>query len=76
MEIASPENDYEKKIHSNIDRVGWHLTSVSSQDSYSYSYSIGLFKTFGHPEVIVVGLPPDVAYSVVKDMVKSIIHSL
>jgi hypothetical protein len=40
-----------------IDRHGWHIMTVAGNDSNPiFSYSTGLFHSYGHPEVIVLGL--------------------
>lgn len=48
------------KVLSDIDRVGWHVTGVFAQQNETgseWAFSIGLFHSFGHPEVIIFGLP-------------------
>ncbi len=48
------------KVLNDIKRVGWHTLGVSpstGEDGPHWAFSIGLYHTFGHPEVIVMGLP-------------------
>jgi hypothetical protein len=48
------------KVLNDIKRVGWHTLGVSptmGEDGPNWAFSIGLYQTFGHPEVIVLGLP-------------------
>jgi hypothetical protein len=43
-----------------IQRVGWHVTGVfakQNEEGPEWAFSIGLFHSFQHPEVIVFGLP-------------------
>ena len=54
-------NDYERRVLENIERVGCHVTSVFDRDGSSppFSYSVGIARTCGAPELIVVGVPSD-----------------
>ena len=48
------------KVLSDIKRVGWHTLGVSQsqgEDGPHWAFSIGLYYSFNHPEVIVLGLP-------------------
>lgn len=46
----------ERKIHEDVARYGWHAMNVLPEgDRPGFQYSIGFFKTFGHPEVLIVG---------------------
>jgi len=48
------------KVLQDIQRVGWHVTSVFARkedEGPEWAFSIGLFHSFCHPEVIVHGLP-------------------
>jgi len=48
------------KVLQDIQRVGWHATGVfasEGEEGPEWAFSIGLFHSFGHPEIIVMGLP-------------------
>jgi hypothetical protein len=48
------------KVLEDIQRVGWHVTGVfasEGEEGPEWAFSIGLFHSFGHPEVVVFGLP-------------------
>ena len=57
----------EQRILDDIEQYGCHVTSVFDPDQSepSFSYSIGLTKTLAVPEVIVVGVRPDLGHSLV-----------
>lgn len=62
----SEDND----ILQSVERTGWHTVGVEwSEDSPSFLYTIGLGTSWDHPEVIVFGLPNEVAYSIVATVV-------
>jgi len=63
---------YEEKIKellgnilTNIDEVGWHVTGVFAdpkKNTPPFCYSVGLFSSYEHPELIVFGLPHETAH--------------
>jgi hypothetical protein len=60
-------NDYERTVLRNVEAFGWHCTSVTQEDEGDdppFTYTVGLFKTFGAPEIIMFGLSQDVAHSI------------
>jgi hypothetical protein len=55
-------------VLSDIKRVGWHTLGVSTrqgEDGLNWAFSIGLYHSFGHPEVILFGLPVQTCMEVV-----------
>jgi hypothetical protein len=64
-EHAAHDIAAEKKIISDVEQYGFHVAQVHG-DGYSpgFSYTIGLFKTYGYPELICFGLNQDLLHSV------------
>lgn len=63
---AVNEEDRERKLVSDIEEVGWHVIMVPEDDEGpSFAYSIGLFHTFGHPEIIIFGLDLDLSHQMI-----------
>ncbi len=63
----TPMNDYERTVLANVEKFGWHCTSVaprSGDEGESFSYTIGLSQTFDSTELIMFGLPSDTAHSI------------
>ena len=49
------END--RTLLSKVEQHGWHLVGIgSSNEEPAYVFSVGLYHTFGHPEVCIFGL--------------------
>ncbi len=52
----------------NVEKFGWHCTSVypreGDEDSPRFSYTVGLFETYGASELIIFGLSGDTAHSI------------
>ena len=52
-----------------IENHGWAVIRISADaDGPSFAYSIGLYQTFEHPEIIIVGLHPDTAHKLINDV--------
>ena len=50
----------DRKLLADIHTVGWHTTGVFAQQNEEgpeWAFSVGLFQSFAHPEVILFGLP-------------------
>ena len=48
---------------------GWIVMRISADSpGPDFAYSIGLVRTYGHPEIIIVGLPMDVAHQIINDV--------
>lgn len=64
-EHAEHDAAAEKRISSDVEKYGFHIAQVSG-DGYSpsFSYTIGLSKTYGYPELICFSLNPDLLHSV------------
>jgi len=59
-------DDSDRKLLSDIDRVGWHVVMIPEEDGTpGWSFSVGLFKSFNHPEVVVFGLPLELSEQVI-----------
>ncbi len=53
----------------NIEKYGLQVIMVGSTDYFpSFAYSIGLFKTYKHPEIICFGLPDNLGHIIINDV--------
>ncbi len=56
----------EKKLIDHITEYGWHVLKVQGDDSGpGFCYSVGLYKTFDVPELVIVGLPLDLGHEII-----------
>jgi hypothetical protein len=63
---AVTEDDRERKVVSDIEDFGWHVSLImEDDDGPSFAYSIGLFQNFGHPEIIIFGLDLEVLHGMI-----------
>ena len=51
----------DKVLLSDIDNYGWHCVSIEDAE-IPYCFSVGFFQSFQQPELIIIGLPPNVAH--------------
>ena len=57
------------KLQENIDLYGLQVQHVLEDESCpGFSYSIGLFETYKHPEIIMVGLKQQLAHTLINNM--------
>lgn len=53
----------DEKLLADVKEYGWHVVKILDIDELpGWAFSIGLFKNFGHPEIIVFGLDLDVMH--------------
>jgi hypothetical protein len=59
-------DDRDRKLLADVDQYGWHLVGIEQDDTGpGFAYSIGLNRSFGHPEILVIGLAVDVMFGMV-----------
>ncbi|MBI3606762.1 MAG: DUF4262 domain-containing protein [Nitrospirae bacterium] len=57
----------DRQVIHDVNTVGWHVVQVTPQGAHhGWAFSIGLFHTFRHPEVVVFGLPDDVMATLIQ----------
>jgi hypothetical protein len=45
----------EQHIRESVEKVGWAVLGIPEEEGPAFAYSIGMFRTLGHPEVIMIG---------------------
>jgi len=61
------------KIKTNIEHYGLHVIKVlEDENNPPFGYSIGLFETYGHPEILIVGLKLDLIHSLINIIAEKI----
>ena len=63
--------DHQEQIHLDIARIGWHVVKVlegAEADEPPFAYTVGLTRSFGHPELMIVGLDLDDMHAVLNDL--------
>jgi hypothetical protein len=61
-----PADEHDRKLLADVERHGWHVIGVEEdEEGPAFAYSIGLYRSFGHPEMIVFGLPVQVMHRII-----------
>lgn len=65
VSMRQPKDEHERKALADVEEHGWHVLKVlEDNEGPAFAYTVGLYHSFRHPELIVVGLPLDVGHSV------------
>ena len=63
----------ERRVLDDISEYGWHCVGIlPDEDSVAYSFTIGLYQSYGHPELIIFGLKSNVAHKVLANAVEAL----
>jgi hypothetical protein len=55
--LPQPENAFDEKLVADVRAYGWHciLVGAAGEAEPPFAYTVGLFHTYDHPELILVG---------------------
>ena len=63
------EHELINQIKINIEKYGLQVMGISATNYLpSFSYSVGLYESYQHPEIICFGLPTDLAHLIINDV--------
>jgi hypothetical protein len=72
-DLPEPHDDHDRKLLADVARHGWHVIGVEEdEEGPAFAYSIGLYHSFKHPEIIVLGLPVDVMHRIINAVGKQV----
>lgn len=61
-------DQYEEKALSDIEKYGCHILHVMEEDEYPrFTYSVGIEKKTGQPELIITGLKQEIAHWMINE---------
>jgi hypothetical protein len=64
--LPDPADEHDRKLLADVEQPGWHVIAVQEdEEGPGFAYSIGLYHTFEHPEVILFGLPVRVMHQTI-----------
>jgi len=56
----------DEKLVADVKEYGWHVVKILEKDETpGWAFSVGLYKNFNHPEIVVFGLNDEVAHSLI-----------
>ena len=57
------EDEHDRKLLADVEQFGWHMVGIEQDnEGPAFVYSVGLYQTFRHCEILVVGLSVDVMF--------------
>ena len=66
-------DDLEKIVVANVNEFGWHCVNViEDNDHPCWSYTIGLYETWQHPELIIIGRSRATSQGILKTLADDI----
>ncbi len=68
--LSLTNDEKERLVKDDVERDGWSVIYVFDDEETlpPFAYSVGFFKTFGHPEIIIVGTTDALANPVINNM--------
>ena len=62
--LRTAQDDSDRTVLGDVARVGWHIVGITEDVDPPlppYAFSVGMYYTLGSPELVVAGLPAEVA---------------
>jgi hypothetical protein len=73
LELRPAKDDSDRKLLSDVETCGSHMVAIEKEDDCpEYIFTVGLYYSFEHPEIAIMGLPRDVMYQFLQDVVHQI----
>jgi hypothetical protein len=70
--LPDAQDDYDRAVLGDIERIGWSVIQIEPDNPGEpgpvYSFSVGLFHTHDHPEIILLGLKHAVAGEIINNI--------
>lgn len=67
--FPTPTDDQDRALLSDVEGHGWHVVKVPEiENSPGWAFSIGLHHSFGHPEIVVFGLPDELLHQMINSL--------
>src|SRR5262245_41947939 len=69
--LPAPMDERDRAILGDIQRVGWSVIQIENEEDDpgpTYSFSVGIFHTHDHPEIILLGLSHEAAGQIINDI--------
>ena len=71
LRIAEDASD--RKLLADVAQHGWHVVHIFADDQGpGYSFTVGLYLSWNHPELLIMGLPQDQLYAILAEAVRAI----
>jgi hypothetical protein len=69
FEWPKAESEGDETIFRNVRKHGCHIVGIATDErGPGYEFSVGLFANYGHPELIIFGMGPDITVPIINDI--------
>src|SRR3954470_14289434 len=68
--LPEPQDDQDRNILGDIERIGWSVIGIENEpgdEAPGDAFSLGIYHTLGHPELIIFGLSHEVAAELINN---------
>jgi hypothetical protein len=66
---AAQLSEAELHVLDNVQKFGWHSMGIHGESSHpSHAFSIGLYHSFSHPEIVIFGPPLETLHQMVNNV--------
>ncbi len=73
FEMREPEDDSDRKLLADVASYGWHFIIIKAEEKLpAYAFTVGLYYTFSHPEILIMGLSHQTMASLLQLIVEKI----
>lgn len=63
FQLPEPADAHDEKLLADVAEHGWHVVHIpEDKQGPAYAFTIGLYLKYQHPELLVMGLPQEVAH--------------
>jgi hypothetical protein len=71
--LPAAEDSRDEKLLADIDEYGLHILGImSEEDEPEYAFSVGLYYSYSHPEIVIMGLNSNTAKCIINDIAELI----
>ena len=70
-QLPPAKDEYDRAVLADIARVGWSVICIEADGQEAttpFAFSVGIYHTHQHPEIIMLGLPPQVAGTIINQI--------
>lgn len=61
-------NNTRQELLSDVEKHKWIVFNIVDESLLPFSYTVGLYNTFGHPEIIISGIKHESAHEILNDI--------
>src|ERR1700744_2723830 len=66
-------NESDQQVLNDVEKYGLHIVHILAEGKLPpYSFSIGLFKNYNHPEIVFVGLKNELTHGLINNIASDI----